>query len=151
MCSLTCSWSWLWRPSHASSPCSWAWHASAPEPGTCGACIAAGVRYLFLECLFPPYWEVWNCSCITVNGFSCRRKTGNTCVAGGIGHGCLLDTVVFVLAATSTGWARSDCFIVERREGDTATWVFPGKKLWISAGHIPCHYIHQKDGHEDKC
>lgn len=82
-------------------------------------------------------------------GLGAYKKTGIYANAGG-GYGSLLDTVIFVLAATSTRRARSDCFIVERREGDTATWIFPGSELWISASHIPCHCIHYKGRHEGK-
>lgn len=55
----------------------------------------------------------------------------------------------FFLATASTRWARSDCFIVKTWEGNAAAWVLWSKKLWISAGNIPCHCIHRYTDHNN--
>ena len=43
------------------------------------------------------------------------------------------DTVVLILASTSTRWTRNDDITAEIREGNTVSWFCRGHQLWVGA------------------
>lgn len=119
------SWSLWWQFSHASNPYNWASHASAHGLGTCESCTGAMACCPSLEYWPLPHLEASSRFCNS-RDMSCHVifHLNQCCYVEHISRikGDILDAVL-VLAATCTLWARSDCIVVEGREGNTAGWV----------------------------